>query len=206
MLSLLYGLNLEEPLPAKWCFCFLICSLDLLQLSFKEQASLNFKSAVTIRNDFGAQENKICHYFHFPPSIYHKIRGPDAMIFVFWMLSFNPTFSLSPFTMLYISSSLSAIRVVSFTYLRLLIFLLSILIPACDSYSLAFHIMYSAYKLNHFSILASITPWTVWKGKLQYRRWKNKYKLKYNQWFVGQIKGNISKQNVNELKCRSYYN
>ena len=33
-------------------------------------------------------------------------------------------------------------------YLRLLIFLPAILIPACASSSLAFHIMYSVYKLN----------------------------------------------------------
>ena len=60
--------------------------------------------------------------------------GPDAMIFVFWMLSFKPTFSLSSFTSnkrLLSSSSLSAIRVVSSAYLRLLIFLPAILIPAC---------------------------------------------------------------------------
>ena len=29
------------------------------------------------------------------PSISHKVMGPDAMIFVFWMLGFKPTFSLS---------------------------------------------------------------------------------------------------------------
>ena len=29
------------------------------------------------------------------PSISHEVTGPDAMIFVFWMLSFKPTFSLS---------------------------------------------------------------------------------------------------------------
>ena len=29
------------------------------------------------------------------PSIYHEVMGPDAMILVFWMLSFKPTFSLS---------------------------------------------------------------------------------------------------------------
>ena len=46
------------------------------------------------------------------------------------------------------SSLLSAIRVVSSAYLRLLIFLLAILIPACASSSLAFHMMYFAYKLN----------------------------------------------------------
>ena len=32
------------------------------------------------------------------PSISHEVMGPDAMIFVFWMLSFKPTFSLSTFT------------------------------------------------------------------------------------------------------------
>ena len=66
------------------------------------------------------------------------------------MLNFNPTFSLSSFTFskrLY-SSSLSAIRVVSSAYLRLLVFLLAILIPACTSSSQAFHRMYSAYRLN----------------------------------------------------------
>src|SRR5574342_421850 len=67
------------------------------------------------------------------------------------MLSFKPTFSLSSFTFikrLLSSSSLSAIRVVSSAYLRLLIFLPAILIPACASSSAAFHMMYSAYKLN----------------------------------------------------------
>ena len=32
------------------------------------------------------------------PSISHEVMGPDAMIFVFWVLSFKPTFSLSSFT------------------------------------------------------------------------------------------------------------
>ena len=67
------------------------------------------------------------------------------------MLSCKPTFSLSSFTLikrLFISSSLSAIRVVSSAYLRLLIFLRAILIPACASSSPAFLVMYSAYKLD----------------------------------------------------------
>ena len=67
------------------------------------------------------------------------------------MLSFKPTFSLSSFTfikMLFSSSSLSAIRVVSSAYLRLLIFLSEILIPACASSSLTFHKMSSSSKLN----------------------------------------------------------
>ena len=65
-------------------------------------------------------------------SIYHELMRPDAMIFFFWMLNFNPAFSLSFFTFinrLFSSSSLSAIRVVSSAYLRLLIFLPAILIP-----------------------------------------------------------------------------
>ena len=81
------------------------------------------------------------------PSISHEVMGPDAVIFVFWMLSFKPTFSLSSFTFikrLFSSSSLFAIRVVSFAYMRLLIFLRAILIPACASSSPAFLMMYSS--------------------------------------------------------------
>ena len=88
--------------------------------------------------------------------------GPDAMILVFWMLSFKPAFSLSSFTFikrLFSSSSLSAIRVVSSVYLRLLIFVLAILIPACASSSLAFHTMYSAYKFNKQG--DNIQPWRI---------------------------------------------
>ena len=74
------------------------------------------------------------------PSICHKVMEPDAMILVFCMLSFKPAFLLSSFTFikrLFSSSSLFAKRVLSSAYLRLLIFLLAILIPACASSSLA---------------------------------------------------------------------
>ena len=59
------------------------------------------------------------------PSICHEVMGPDAMILVFRMLNFKPTFSLSSFTYIkrFFSSLLSAMRVVSSVYLRLLIFL-----------------------------------------------------------------------------------
>ena len=91
---------------------------------------------------------------------------PDAMIFVFWMLSFKPTFSLSSFTFIkrLFSSSLFAIRVVSSTYLKLLMFLLAILIPACASSSLVFLMMYSAYKLNKHgdNIQPWCTPFPIW--------------------------------------------
>ena len=74
------------------------------------------------------------------PPICQEVMGLDAMILVFWMLSFKPAYSLSSFTFIkrLFSSSLSAIRVVSSAYLRLLIFLPAILIPAWALYMLAF--------------------------------------------------------------------
>ena len=95
-----------------------------------------------------------------PRLLGHEVMGLDAMILGFWMLSIKPTFSLSllPSIKRFFSSSwatslsftfpLSAIRVVSSAYLRLLIFLPVILIPGCASSSPAFHMMYFAYKLN----------------------------------------------------------
>ena len=84
------------------------------------------------------------------------------MIWVFWILSFRPAFSLSSFIFinrLFSSSSLSAIRVVSSAYLRLLIFLPATLISACDSFSPAFHMIHSAYKLNKQG--DNIQPWRI---------------------------------------------
>ena len=91
---------------------------------------------------------------------------------VFWMLSFKPTFSLSSFTFikrLFSYSSLSAIRVVSSAYLRLLIFLPATLIPACASSSLAFHMMYSSFRLNKQgdNIQPWRTPFPIWNHWLQ---------------------------------------
>ena len=87
------------------------------------------------------------------PSTCLEVMGLDAMIFVFWILSFKPIFIKRLFSF----SSLSAIRVVSSAYLRLLIFLPEILIPAYASSSLAFCMMYSAYKLNKQG--DNIQPW-----------------------------------------------
>ena len=87
----------------------------------------------------GAQEKKICHCFHFFPSICCEVMGLDAMFFECWALSQLFLFcSFTPIKRLFSSSSLSAIRVVSSAYLRLLLVLLAVLIPACDSSSLAF--------------------------------------------------------------------
>ena len=100
-------------------------------------------------------------------SICHEVMRPDAMTLVFWMLSFKPTFSLSSFTFikrLFSSSLPSAISVVSSEYLRLLIFLLANLIPACASSSPAFLMMYSAYTLNKQgdNIQPWHTPFPIW--------------------------------------------
>ena len=105
------------------------------------------------------------------PSICHEVMGPDAMILAFWMLNFKPTFSLSSFTFikrLFSSSSLSATRVVLSAYLRLLIFLLAILIPACASSRPAFLVMYFAYKLNKQddNIQPWGTPFPIWNQLL----------------------------------------
>ena len=91
--------------------------------------------------------------------------GLDAMILVFWMLSFKATFSLSSFTLikrLFSSCSLSAIKVVSSTCLRLLIFLPAILIPTCASSNPAFSVMCSVCKLNkpgwQYTVLTQFFP------------------------------------------------
>ena len=56
--------------------------------SSKEQVSFNFMAAVTICIDSGAQENEIWHCSHIFLIYLHDVIGLDAMILVFWMLSF----------------------------------------------------------------------------------------------------------------------
>ena len=96
-------------------FNTLICH----SFSSKEQVSFNFRAIVTICSDFGAQENSLSLFPLFPPSICHEMMGPDAMILVFWMLSFKPAFSLSSFTFtkkLFSSSLLSALEILAFSW------------------------------------------------------------------------------------------
>ena len=120
-----------------------------VSFSSKEQAPFNFMAVVIVHSDFGAPQNKVCHcllcfHIYFPWS-----DGTNAIIFVFWMLIFKTTFSLSSFTFikrLFSSSSLSAIRVVLPAYLRLWIFLMAILISVCAS-----SIWYFAWCTLHIS-------------------------------------------------------
>ena len=124
-------------------------------------------AAVTICSDFGAPKNKVCHCFHCFTIYLLWSDGTWWMILFFWMLSFKPTFSLPSFTFIkkfFSSSLLSAISVVSSAYLRLLIFLLAILIPACASSSPVFLVMYFAYRLNRQGdyIQPWHTPFPIW--------------------------------------------
>ena len=109
----------------------------------------------------------------FSSSVCHEVMGPDAMILVFLIFSLKPAHSLSSFTLikrLFSSSLLSAIRVVSYAYPKLLIFLVPNLILASNSSSPAFLMI--CYRLNKqgdskqhcstFSILnQTIAPYRV---------------------------------------------
>ena len=124
-------------------------------------------ATVPVHSDLAAQENKICHCFHIfafylPWSDRTWCHGLS-----FLMLTLKPAFSLSFLTLikrLFSSSSLFAIRVESSLYLRLLIFLPAVLIAACASSSPAFHVMYSACKLNKpgDNIQPWRTPFPIW--------------------------------------------
>ena len=125
-------------------------------------------ATVTICSDLGVKKkNNVCHCFHCFPIYCYEVIGPDAMILVFWMLSFKPTFLVSSFTFikrLFSSSSLSVMRVVSSAHLRLLIFFSAVLIPDCASSSPTIHLIYSAYKLKKQSdnIKPWCTPFPIW--------------------------------------------
>ena len=120
-------------------------------------------SVVTLCSDFGAQKNKVRHCFHCFPIYLPWSDGTGCHDLSF--LNVKPAFLLSSFTFIkrLFNSSLSAIGVVSSAYLRLLIFLLAILIPACASSS-PFLMMYSAYKLNNQgdNIQPWHTPFPIW--------------------------------------------
>jgi len=124
-------------------------------------------AAITIYSDFEAQRNKVSHCFHCFPIYLPWSNGTRCHDLSFLNVELYANLSVSSFTFikrLFSSSSLSAIRVVSSAYLRLLIFLLEILIPACASSSPAFLMMYSAYKLNKQgdNIQPWHTPFPIW--------------------------------------------
>ena len=138
-------------------------------------------AAVTIHSDFRTKKSKSVTTSTFSPSIaWSDETGCHDLSFLFFcfflILRFKLAFSLSSFTLIkrfFSSSLLSAISGVSSVYMRLLIFLPVILIPACNSSSLGYHMMGSAYQINKqgdnkqpchtpFSILnQSVVPYMV---------------------------------------------
>ena len=130
----------------RWSFVgkimyFLYNMLSGLVKSFpKEQESFNFMAAVTICTDSGAQ-NVVCHCV---PIYLPWSDGTGCHDLSLLNVELQATFSLSSFTFIkgLFSSSLSAIGVLSSAYLRLLIFLQSLLIPVCVSSSPAFLMMW----------------------------------------------------------------
>ena len=103
----------------------------------KDQVSFHFVAALTVRVILEPKNIKFVTVSTVYLSICHEMMGPGAMILVLWILRFTSIKRLCS------SSSLSASRVVSSTYLRLLIFPPVILIPARVSSSSAFHMMHS---------------------------------------------------------------
>ena len=120
-----------------------------------------------ICHDFGAPKNKVWHCFHCFPIYFPWSDGTRCHDLDFLNIEFWASFLLSSFTFikrLFSSSCHFAFRVVSSVYLKLLIFLPAILIPAWSSSSQAFHVIYSAYKLNEQgdNIQPWHTPFPIW--------------------------------------------
>ena len=109
----------------------------------------------------GAQENSLSQFPLFPHQFAMKLW--DQMPWSYFLeCCLKLAFSLFSFTFikrLFNSSLLALIRVVSYVYVKLLIFLLAILIPACVSSSPAFCMMYSVYKLKKHG--DNIQPWCI---------------------------------------------
>ena len=128
-------------------------------------------AVVTICSDFGVpppprRQRKLSLLPLFP-HLYAMKWWDRCHDLSFLNVEFKLTFPLSSFTFimrLFSSSLLSAIRVVSPTYLRLLMFLPAIFIPACESSNHAFRMIYSAYKLNKQgdTIQHWRTPFPIW--------------------------------------------
>ena len=120
-------------------------------------------AAITICSDSEAQKSKVCHCFHCFP-IYlpwnDGTRCQDLSFLNVGALSqlFHSPLSLSS------RGSLVPLHFLPSAYLRLLIFLLAILIPACASSSPVFLMIYSAYKLNKQgdNIQPWGTPFPIW--------------------------------------------
>ena len=62
---------------------FNILSRFVIAFLPRSKLFFNFMAADTACSDFGAQENKICHYFHFFLFYLHEVMRLDAIILIF---------------------------------------------------------------------------------------------------------------------------
>ena len=82
----------------RWTFVGKVMSLLFNMLSslvitfLPRSKCLNFMAAVTICSDFEAPKIKYATVSTVSPSICPEVMGQDAMVLVFSMLSFKPTF------------------------------------------------------------------------------------------------------------------
>ena len=79
-------------LSAKWCLCFLIRCLGLLQLFFQGANLIISWMQSPFAVILEPNTIKSVTVSIVSSSICHEVMGPDAAILFFWMLSFNPTF------------------------------------------------------------------------------------------------------------------
>ena len=104
-LSHLYMTTGKTIALTRWTFvgkeylCFWICCLGWSYIFFqlKEQMSFNFMTEVSICSDFGAQENKVSHCFHYFPIYLPWIDGTRCHYLCF----LNAEFSANFFTLLF---------------------------------------------------------------------------------------------------------
>ena len=132
-------MSLLSNMLSRFAIAFLLRSKGLLISWLQSQSSVTLEP-----------KKIFCYCFHGFPTYMPWRDGTRCHDLIFM----NAEFLAKIFTLLFqfnkrhFSSSLSAIRVVSSAYLRLLVFLPTILLPACSSFSPVFFMMYSAYKLN----------------------------------------------------------
>ena len=87
---------LYAPLSAKWSMSLLFNMLSRFVIAFLPRSKrlvilwLQSMSALILE----PKKIKSVTVSTFSPSIYHQVMEPDTMIFVFWMLSFKPAFTL----------------------------------------------------------------------------------------------------------------
>ena len=121
--------------------------------------SFNFMDAVTICSDFWAQENKVSHCFHCFLIYLPWSDGTGCHDLRFLNVGFQARF----FTLLFHFQQEALQFLFTFCHkcdiicISKVIVLQAILTPACVSSSLAFCMMYFAYKLNKQG--DSIQPW-----------------------------------------------